>query len=38
MDESDLAKHDFRTQNSEYSRTLEEFQDNESSIYDEYRK
>jgi hypothetical protein len=38
MDESDLARHKFRTAADGSTRTLAEFQDEQESIYDEYRK
>jgi hypothetical protein len=38
MDESDLARHQFRTAADVNTRTLDEFQDEQESIYDEYRK
>jgi hypothetical protein len=38
MDESDLARHKFRTAADGNTRTLDEFQDEQESIYDQYRK
>ena len=38
MDESDLARHKYRTEADGSTRTLDEFQGEQESIYDEYRK